>query len=88
MLDKLQESMIDIDISDNYQYFNKIKFSTDGFYFDFRLWEDCKLTEILIYQFILIVQKLTEYDEVKGTFLYKRGLEIAKKVLGKNHKLT
>lgn len=52
------------------------------------LWEYYKILEILVYQYILIVQKLAEFDPVKSSFLYKRGLLISKKLLGKNHKIV
>lgn len=35
-----------------------------------------------------MVQKLAEYDEYKSYFLYKRGLNIARRLLGRDHRFA
>ena len=37
---------------------------------------------------MLIVRKLAEYDEKKSGFLFKRGIGIARALLGKEHRIV
>lgn len=53
-----------------------------------RFWEHGQLLELLVYQYLLIIHKLSEKNVKKATQLYKKGLNIATLLLGKNHKLV
>lgn len=42
----------------------------------------------MVYQYILLVQKLAEYDEVRATYIYRRGSYIVKRLLGRDHRFS